>query len=224
MNNLTVLLLIGVVFATAFACRWLMKDARAHRIALCNVGEGTFAEGRVSKIADSTCPTRYLLAREGSSADNFNICGVTDRPWGIITDEAAVGDMVSIGLLGLTGRTGIMIANGAISANVDVYAAANGKVAVEPTTVGTYWRVGRTLTAAAADGDQIQVIPQTPQKVVVLALPANTDNEIGALSIGASYTQAEVQALRTKCEELADDFRALSGALATSAEVKWLTS
>ncbi len=38
----------------------------------------------------------------------------------------------------------------------------------------------------------------------------NTDNEIGGLTIGATYSQAEVQALRDKCEELADDARALS--------------
>lgn len=38
----------------------------------------------------------------------------------------------------------------------------------------------------------------------------NTDGEIGGLPIGAAYTQAEVQALRDKCEELADDVKALS--------------
>ena len=38
----------------------------------------------------------------------------------------------------------------------------------------------------------------------------NTDNEIGGLTIGAAYSQAEIQALRDKCEELADDVRALS--------------
>lgn len=38
----------------------------------------------------------------------------------------------------------------------------------------------------------------------------NTDNEIGGLTISAAYSQAEVAALRDKCEELADDVRALS--------------
>lgn len=38
----------------------------------------------------------------------------------------------------------------------------------------------------------------------------NTDAEIGGLTIGGSYSQAEMQALRDKCEELADDVRALS--------------
>ena len=38
----------------------------------------------------------------------------------------------------------------------------------------------------------------------------NTDNEIGGLTIGAAYSQAQIQALRDKCEELADDVRNLS--------------
>ena len=43
----------------------------------------------------------------------------------------------------------------------------------------------------------------------------NTDNEIGGLTISAAYSQAEVQALRDKCEELADDVRALRSALSS---------
>ncbi|MEX3009013.1 hypothetical protein [Hoeflea sp. TYP-13] len=35
----------------------------------------------------------------------------------------------------------------------------------------------------------------------------NTDNEIGGLTFSATPTQAEVEALRDKCEELADDLR-----------------
>jgi hypothetical protein len=38
----------------------------------------------------------------------------------------------------------------------------------------------------------------------------NADSEIGGLTISDPPTQAEVQALRDKCEELADDVRALS--------------
>lgn len=38
----------------------------------------------------------------------------------------------------------------------------------------------------------------------------NTDNEIGGLTLSLTYSQAEVQALRDKCEELADDVRNLS--------------
>ena len=44
----------------------------------------------------------------------------------------------------------------------------------------------------------------------------NTDSEIGSLTISAAYSQSEVQALRDKCEELADDVRALKAALANT--------
>ena len=43
----------------------------------------------------------------------------------------------------------------------------------------------------------------------------NTDNEIGGLTVSASYFQTEMQALRDKCEELADDVRALRSALSS---------
>jgi hypothetical protein len=45
------------------------------------------------------------------------------------------------------------------------------------------------------------------QAAVVLG---NADGEIGGLTVSNPPTQAEVQALRDKCEELADDVRALS--------------
>ena len=38
----------------------------------------------------------------------------------------------------------------------------------------------------------------------------NVDGEMGGLTISDPQTQAEVQALHDKCEELADDVRALS--------------
>jgi hypothetical protein len=40
--------------------------------------------------------------------------------------------------------------------------------------------------------------------------PANADGAIGGLAVSDPPTQLEVQALRDKCEELADDVRALS--------------
>lgn len=43
----------------------------------------------------------------------------------------------------------------------------------------------------------------------------NTDNEIGGLTISMTYSQAEMQALRDKCEELADDVRALKATLSS---------
>lgn len=43
----------------------------------------------------------------------------------------------------------------------------------------------------------------------------NADNAIGGLTVSMAYSQAEMQALRNKCEELADDVRALKAALSS---------
>ena len=62
---------------------------------------------------------------------------------------------------------------------------------------GTAWSTGIMFAEVAS----------ASQAAVTLG---NADSEIGGLTIGATYTQAEVVALRDKCEELADDVRALS--------------
>lgn len=62
---------------------------------------------------------------------------------------------------------------------------------------GTVWSTGISF-AEQAHADQAAVTL------------GNTNAEIGGLTISAAYDQSEVQALRDKCEELADDVRALS--------------
>ena len=75
------------------------------------------------------------------------------------------------------------------------------------TTTGT--EIG---TSAAQKLSFWGVTPVVQQSV----LHGNTDGEIGGLAISVSYDQSEVQALRDKCEELADDVRSLRLALVTS--------
>ena len=53
-----------------------------------------------------------------------------------------------------------------------------------------------------------QVKPSEASQTAVTL--GNTDGDIGGLTISAAYSQAEVQALRDKCEELADDVRVLA--------------
>ena len=75
------------------------------------------------------------------------------------------------------------------------------------TTTGT--QIGRAV------GQKIRFWGATPiarpagadQAVVTLG---NTDGEIAGLTFSATYSQTEVEALRDKTEELADDLRALS--------------
>ena len=78
------------------------------------------------------------------------------------------------------------------------------------TTSDTFYPVGIRLPLNPAAVGFFGTAPVAKTTVTL----GNTDNEIGGLAIGETYSQAEVQALRDKCEELADDVRALKAALA----------
>ena len=73
---------------------------------------------------------------------------------------------------------------------------------------GTAWQ--QELTTQ----DKVGFFGAAPVAKATVTL-GNADDEIGGLSISATYSQAEVQALRDKCEELADDVRALKAALSS---------
>ena len=200
----------------------LRKLSDGDSLSFSNVASGSHA-GNITKDAEVIIGTRNLLGKLGTAVNQVDICTTADEPLGVITDEAAAaGDPVNVALFGSAGSTHLMVASEAITAGAKVYTAAAGKVQNEPAVAGTYYQVGKALEAATADGDVIEIDAQEPIRVVVIAALGNTDNEIGALAIGGTYTQAEVQALRDKCEELADDVRAISGALAQPSIVKVL--
>ncbi len=72
-----------------------------------------------------------------------------------------------------------------------------------------------TLTCTAFDCDTFGIGSATAQATQASADQAavtlgNANSEIGGLTIGSTYSESEVEALRDKCEELADDVRALS--------------
>ena len=207
--------LVARLAATLVLVIWgLQRQLRlGESVAIANIAEGTHQKS-ISKKADAAITTRFLLVKQGTDADHIALCGASDYPIGVCTDEpAAAEDHAAVNLLAATHETQIMVASEAITAGSEVYAAANGKVQDQPTAAGTYFKVGRALTASSADGDRIEVEAHNPERVVIIAALGNTNNEIGGLTIGASYSQAEVTALRDKAEELADDVRALMTAL-----------
>ncbi len=221
----TLLLITSAIVAIFLFTSWVASQPRGTQLhGLVNVGEG-FQPNRKTFLADAAIATRYLLVKAGTDAQHVALCGAADLPLGNATDEpGAAEEGVSVNLFGIQEEGTKLIASGAIAANVHIYTDANGKVQASPTVAGTYYRVGLSLSAAAADGDAIEVVPFPPQKVVVIALLGNTDSEFSGLTISGAYSQAEMQALRAKCEELGDDVRALAAALATPALVKVLTS
>jgi hypothetical protein len=80
------------------------------------------------------------------------------------------------------------------------------------------------MQAADAENDVIEMLPCKPRKLIVIAALGNANSEISDLTIGSVYSAAEVQALRTKAEELADDVRAIAAALNGDADVALATT
>lgn len=129
-------------------------------------------KGRATFTADAAFTQRYLLATVGSTAASMAICGDASVPLGVVPDMTSSTDTdlsypLPCNLLGLNEDTERMIANSAIARGDTVVAAANGLVQTLPGTTGTYWVVGRANSATAANGDQVEVIPAFPYKVVV---------------------------------------------------------
>lgn len=92
----------------------------------------------------------------------------------------------------------------------------DGKVRAVPATAGVYFSPG-VAEEDGADGQLLLVRPM-PRLITVATTVdlGNANAEIGGLTFSASPSQAECNALRDKCEELADDVRAMHAALVTA--------
>jgi hypothetical protein len=161
------LVAICVVPLKGWASGFLPQNRAPLTAYFANIAEGTHM-GSLSKKADATNATRHLLTKFGSDADHYALCGASDIPLGPTPDEAdAIDDLNEIRLLGIHKETLLMIASEAITAGEAVYTAAGGKVQDLPAGAGTYYKVGYALTAAAADGDKIEVQHCAPIATVV---------------------------------------------------------
>jgi hypothetical protein len=162
-------------FATLVASarlRWLQAQGRLHNarrrwnldrasdtVRLANIAEGTH-EGGITKFTDAAITERWLLGKVSSASDRVAICGASDTPIGVITDEAtAGGEAVSVSLLGASASTVRMVASAAIVQGALLEPAASGRVQTLGAGAGTHHVVGRALDAASAAGDVIEVDP-----------------------------------------------------------------
>jgi hypothetical protein len=150
--------------------RWLQAHGKlahsirvrrgAKTVLLANIAEGVHGSGNITKGVDAPITERYLLGKIGSATDRVAVCGATDSPIGVITDEAAaVGDPVNVALLGSVTGTVRMVASAAISQGALVEPAASGRVQTLGAGAGTHHVVGRALDVATAAGDVIEVDP-----------------------------------------------------------------
>ncbi len=121
-------------------------------------------ESSVSRSNDASVTTRHLLWQQGASDTGVALNIATTCPLGTIDNvETPTDTRQSILLLG-KGATKKMVASEAITAGEQVFTAAAGKVQDTPTGA-TVYLVGTALTAAAADGDIIEVADCAPVRL-----------------------------------------------------------
>lgn len=160
------------VLVAAARVRWLQANGRFHHtrvrlgllrstgtVRLANIAEGTH-EGGLTKFTDAAITERWLLGKMGSASDRVAVCGASDTPIGVITDEAtASGEAVSVALLGSSRGTVRMVASAAVAQGALLEPAASGRVQTLGAGAGTHHVVGRALDAATSAGDVIEVDP-----------------------------------------------------------------
>jgi hypothetical protein len=113
----------------------------------------SFVEACVRAYACTAALAKYRRVK--LSGGVLAYAGSTDQELGtLVTDTFAVSDAVDAGVkLRNSNGTELMVASEAITAQAEVYAAANGKIAASGTV-----RIGRAQEAAGADGDVIEVL------------------------------------------------------------------
>ncbi|MDR2628431.1 MAG: hypothetical protein LBC30_00290 [Puniceicoccales bacterium] len=144
------------------------------QLILSNSAIGTHA-CNITKQAEEAIPTKYLLGKFGTQKTDVALCGLSDLPIGIITDETSAPtpggpkEIVNVALLG-SPDTLQAVASTAITAGSILIPAGNGKIKPLPAPGAddqTYTMVGIALTSATADGQVIEFMSCVPQQHVV---------------------------------------------------------
>lgn len=113
-----------------------------------------YNETRVKTFTGGAVMGNYLRVKAAAGVVTLAGVGATDIDIGVLNRPAlAIGDQVPVTLRNAQGTT-LMVAAAAIAADVEFYGAAGGKIS---TTVSGP-PLGKTLEAATADNDVIEVI------------------------------------------------------------------
>jgi len=147
----------------------VIKRARRRGLVLSNIAEGRHTTGNVSKLTDAAITTRYLVVKKGTDDSHVAVANAqADVPIGVVTDEAAAAEAnVNVFICGSGEGTVFMVAAGTIAVGDWLFcgASAAGKVSAIAGTAGTYFPIGRALTAGAAN-DLIEVATHPAIKFV----------------------------------------------------------
>lgn len=160
------LILLAALVAFVVAVAWSMLAIAIRRrnlVDAVNIGEGTHDDSITRTVASAVAAGTYHLLVRPTSATATDINGANNAPIGTLADLQAAGlgagETAAISLLG-KGGTKLMVANAAVAVGGRVFTAASGKVS--PTSAAGLYYVGVALTAAAADGDVIEVADCVP--------------------------------------------------------------
>jgi hypothetical protein len=145
-------LIILAVGAMALSAQNLFSDSRVACLANSGTGDGNHAGPNHTRLLEEAFASRYLLAKKGTADNEVGVCDATDRPVFVMTDEGAIGDYVNGQLL--HGSTTVT-ASKAIAVEDPVHTTENGKVT--DTAVDGCYFLGYALTAAAEDGDFLEI-------------------------------------------------------------------
>lgn len=157
--------LIFVALVAALASLKLTPDRRYQ---FANNQVGVRPGGRRTYLANAAITTKNLVVDIGTDANHIALAGTSSIALGVAMDEAeAAEDAVAVQLFGAVEGTVLVVASAAITAGALVVTNTNGKVRTLPGTTGTYYVLGRALTAAGADGDVIEIAPCFPTQRVV---------------------------------------------------------
>jgi len=221
-ETVSVLAVAGIITGTVFVVANVSRlNGRSGMVVATNTLAPNWGRhaNSVTKLSAAAISTRYLIGKTGADVDHVVVVtAASDKPLGVITDEAsAAEEPVNVELLGLTNKTVPVVAGVAITLDADLYLLASGKVGIKPTAAGTYWRVGRALQAADADGDVIAMESCRPRKLIVIAALTSTNGVAAAAS-------ADLAALAAEAEKIGDDVRAIAAALNGDADVALATT
>lgn len=169
MKQLTAWPLVAMILSLCAMAAQVLFGAGSTYVAAANTYDAAVKTHTDSRpmTNDAAITARHLLWKAGSAVTGVALCTASTIPIGTIDNvESSTGVTQSVLLLG-RGPTKKMVASEAITVGEPVFAAAGGKVQDLPGSSGTYYQVGYALTAAAADGDIIEVHDHAPIAVVV---------------------------------------------------------
>ena len=219
MHFTSFILLFTVLAALALLSPSLRSSLRLTvRRAAFNVAMTLPLQEHALSLLPTAAHVTNLLVKVGADGDHYAVCAATaDEPLGLCTDEADAGSSLarrhSVFLPGWR-KPELVLSSCAVTFGVDLYSNGDGKVCLEPTTVGTWWFVGRSVGTCSGSGKLVAIDMMKPSKLVVIA-------KLTCIGATAGTDDTTTEALLAKAVA---DLTAIAAAGATPTRIKFLAA